>query len=163
MFITILLSFIVLTRFYAPPSQEVLGVMSTIHVPSPSLVQKKVLPSPTPTSLPTFTPTPTPTSPPAIPTIITNFETYFEQFASQYGVDKELMKQIARCESGFNPESRNGTYGGMFQFAESTWVTTRSEMGKDTNTDLRFSAQDAIETAAFKIGRHGAGAWSGCL
>jgi len=77
-------------------------------------------------------------------------------------MDKELLKKIALCESGFNSNAGNGDYQGMFQFAASSWIGTRSEMGADTNTDLRNNAQEAIKTAAFKISRGGVNAWPSC-
>jgi hypothetical protein len=129
---------------------------STPPLPTPT-------PTPTPTILPTEAPIPTaaPTAVPASPD--SPYESLFDQYSAQYGADKEVMKRIARCESGYNPTSRNGIYGGMFQFAESTWTSTRNQMGMDASLDLRFSAEEAIRSAAFKIGNGGVGAWSGCL
>jgi hypothetical protein len=77
-------------------------------------------------------------------------------------VDNNLLKRIAACESGFNSNAENGDYQGMFQFAASSWTTTRQAMGADINTDLRKNAGEAIKTAAFKIARNGAGAWPSC-
>ncbi len=103
---------------------------------------------------PTHTPTPMPPS---------DFENYFDQYSNQYGVDKELLKKIAYCESGGNPGAHSGPYGGMFQFSESTWIATRSDMGADTNVNLRFGAKESIETAAFKISKGGEKAWLNCI
>jgi hypothetical protein len=50
----------------------------------------------------------------------------------------------------------------MYQFSKETWMNTRSQMGQDNNPDLRFNAEEAIKTAAFKISRGGAGAWAVC-
>lgn len=111
-----------------------------------------IIPSHKPT--PTHTPTPIP---------ISEFENYFDEFSNQYGVDKELLKKIAYCESGGHPGANSGPYGGMYQFSESTWITTRSNMGADTNPDLRFGAKESIETAAFKISRGGEKAWLNCI
>jgi hypothetical protein len=72
------------------------------------------------------------------------------------------MKKIAQCESGMRPEATNGPYGGMFQFVSSTWISNRKAMGKDPNPALRYNAAEAIETAAFKMGRDGYGAWPAC-
>ncbi len=129
--------------------------------PTPSLTPTPTV-TPTPTPTPTVTPTPTPSPTPTLfPS--TSFEQYFDEFSSQYQVSKELLKKIAFCESGINPASVNGLYGGMYQFTVETWQATRALMGADTNPDLRFGAKEAIETAAFKISRGGHNAWKNCL
>lgn len=121
-------------------------------------------PSATPTPLPTSIPSPSPTILPQ-PTIavVTDTESLFTQFADEYHVDKEMLKKIARCESGFNTNSNNsGMYLGMFQFAAQTWISTRASMGLDTNTDLRMNAEEAIRTAAYKIANGGINSWPNC-
>lgn len=72
------------------------------------------------------------------------------------------MKKIAYCESGGHPGASNGPYGGMFQYTVQTWEATRRLMGADTNPDLRYGAQEAIETTAFKLSRGGDAAWEHC-
>ncbi len=105
---------------------------------------------------PTKAPTPTITAP-------ADLETLFTKFADTYHIDKEILKKIARCESGFNATSNNsGIYLGMFQFGEQTWISTRAAMGLDTNPDLRTNPEEAINTAAFKISRGGIAAWPNC-
>lgn len=165
---TFFVSLIIISQVHAR-SQEIVQAMP--FIPTPTLT---ITPSPTPTLTPTPTSTPTPTATPtptstptptptATPMPPTSFEEYFEQFSSQYGADKDLMKKIAYCESGAHPGAANGDYGGMFQFSTETWISTRNQMGLDSNPDLRFGAREAIETAAFKISRGGQNAWSGCL
>lgn len=89
-------------------------------------------------------------------------EIIIEKWAGEYGVNPEIMKKIARCESGFASGAINGTYGGIFQFSETTWVSTRTAMGEDANLELRFDAQEAVKTAAWKMARDGTGAWKNC-
>lgn len=88
----------------------------------------------------------------------------FEKYASEYGVSSTVLKHIAKCESHFNPAalSKNGLYGGMFQYSAPTWSSTRKAMGLDENPELRFNAEEAIRTSAFKIGNGGIGAWPTC-
>ncbi|MFC1711258.1 transglycosylase family protein [Patescibacteria group bacterium] len=86
----------------------------------------------------------------------------FDKYCAQYGVSKEVMKKIAKCESGFRPEAVNGPYAGMYQFVTSTWVSNRNTMGLDPDPNLRFNAEEAIKTTAFKIARDGTGAWPVC-
>lgn len=92
----------------------------------------------------------------------TDHEVLFEKYSNEYKVSKEFLKRIAKCESGFNPEARNGGYGGMYQFASSTWASTRLRMGLSTDTSYRFNSEEAIKTAAFKISTDGPSAWPTC-
>lgn len=87
---------------------------------------------------------------------------WFKKYADLYGLDENLLKKIAGCESGFNPGSNSGLYGGMFQFAQDTWISTRNAMGVDSNPDLRFNGEEAIKTAAFKIAHGGKDSWPVC-
>lgn len=125
-------------------------------------------PTSTPTPLPTATPTPLPTdtpTPTATPTpIVTSgdLETLFSKYAGEQSVDKELLKKIARCESGFNSEASFMDYLGMFQFSPDSWIATRHMMNADPNPDLRKNPEEAIKTAAFKIAHGGQNAWPNC-
>lgn len=128
-------------------------------------------PTPTYTPTPTFTPTPTPTNSPTptstlIPTQAplapVDLDALFDSWGGHYGVDKELLRKIAYCESHFNAHATNGPYGGMYQFHPNTWQSTRTAMNLDPNPDLRFDAEESIKTAAFKISRGGVGAWPNC-
>ncbi len=167
--VTTFIVFLIIISNVHARSQEIVRAMP--FIPTPTFT---ITPSPTPTSTPTPTLTPTPTNTPTptatptptntpTPLPASDFEALFDQFSSQYGVDKDKLKRIAYCESGGHPGANNGEYGGMFQFSIGTWQGTRSQMGMDTNPDLRFGARESIETAAFKISRGGENAWSGCL
>ena len=91
-------------------------------------------------------------------------EQFFEQYASEYGISSETLKIIAKCESNFNAQivSKNGLYAGLYQYSAATWKSTRKQMGLEENPDLRFDAQEAIRTSAFKISRGGISAWPTC-
>ncbi len=86
------------------------------------------------------------------------------KYAAQYGAEADMMIAIARCESGFNENaiSPSGAYKGMFQFVTSTWQSNRRAMGEDESPALMFDAEEAIKTAAFKMGRDGYNAWPVC-
>lgn len=142
-------------------------------IPTPAILAASL--SPTPTSLPSATPTqpPPPTLiPTAIPSatptpqptiaVVSDTESLFSRFSDEYHVDKELLKRVARCESGFNPQAENGPYRGMFQFLGQTWTTVRTTMGLDSNPDLRTNAEEAIRTAAYMFSHGQAYAWAGC-
>lgn len=147
---------------------------------TPTPAQPTVTPLPTHTPTPTATPTPLPTATPIPPTstpvpptntptpqptiaVVSDLESLFTRFGDEYHVDRELLKKIARCESGFNSDAVNGPYVGMYQFMEQTWISNRSAMGIDSNPELRRSAEESIRTAAFMIGRGQQNAWANCL
>lgn len=126
-------------------------------------------PSPTPTPVPTETPSPLPTEAPiTTPTSQPVFapgelEILLSKYADEYRVDKELLKRIAACESGFNTGSKSGIYAGMFQFAEGTWLAARTRMGQDSNLKLRTNAEESVKTAAFMVESGQQEAWHNCL
>jgi hypothetical protein len=89
-------------------------------------------------------------------------EKSIEKYANQFGVSADVMKRIAYCESGFRPGATNGPYAGIYQFLTSTWISNRRAMGLDTNPALRYDAEEAAKTAAFKMAKDGFGAWPVC-
>src|SRR3989344_1856462 len=150
---------------------DVLGMDAVIPTPTVTPV-----PSTTPTPLPSMTPTPIPTKTPK-PTIIpTPFPTIIpqpaytsqqineliERFAVQYNVDPNVIRHIAICESGFNPSAVNGPYAGLFQFKGKTWSNSRIQMGEDSQPDLRFNAEEAIQTGAYLISQGKFYLWPNC-
>lgn len=156
---------------YVPPT------LTLTPSPSPRISPKEALPTQivenkntdteiTPTSSPLITAIPTPsqevTPTPTIPAP-TEIDSFFDKYSAEYNIDKELLKKIARCESGFNPVAENGEYKGMFQFASSSWSSARSQLGMDPNPDLRTNAEEAIRTASFMISKGQQNAWRNCL
>lgn len=109
--------------------------------------------TPTPTPVPTITPT---------PISLSSLENLFTKYSGSESISRELLRKIAVCESGLNPAARNGIYGGLFQFSESSWISTRRKMNMDTNPNLRFDLEQSIRTAAFKMALDGPGAWPNC-
>jgi soluble lytic murein transglycosylase-like protein len=85
-----------------------------------------------------------------------------ERFAGQYAVDVNVLRHIAVCESGFNPSAVNGLYAGLYQFNVTTWKNGRVLMGEDTNPDLRFNAEESIQTAAYLISQGKRYLWPNC-
>lgn len=86
------------------------------------------------------------------------------KYASQYGANAEVMIAIARCESDLNADavSPSGAYKGIYQFETSTWRSNRRKMGLSDDPALMFDLEEAIKTAAFKMGSDGYGAWPVC-
>lgn len=135
----------------------------------PVVIKEYTKPSPTSQPVlstaipsPTVAPTAIPPTTAAIPAPA-DLETLFAKYSGEFAVDVGILKKIAKCESGFNPNANNsGMYLGMFQFGAQTWSANRARMGLDTNPDLRTNAEEAIRTAAYVISRGGIGAWPNC-
>jgi len=143
----------------------------TTGKPTPTIVITQAPTGIPPTDTPTPTPIPTaqPTEEPATnetPTPVeeVDLESLFTQFSNEYSVDKDLLRRIAACESGFRADAMGagGVYVGMYQFSENTWISNRQAMGHDSNPELRKNAGESIRTAAFMISRGGQGAWPNC-
>ena len=126
----------------------------------PSVIGYTVI---TETPVPSVTPRPTSTMTPTPNRISAgDLEAFFTKYAGKESVDRELLKKIAVCESGFNPAARNGIYGGLFQFSENSWQNLRRIMNLNTDPKLRFNAEEAVKTAAYKLALNGRAAWPNC-
>jgi len=112
----------------------------------------------------TLTPTPTKVPKPPRPTSAPSMEVnaLIERFSAQYSVDPNVMRHLAICESGFNSSAINGAYVGLFQFGTVTWKNLRKEIGEDTNINLRFSAEESAQTAAYALALGERGIWPNC-
>lgn len=86
----------------------------------------------------------------------------YEKYGAMYGIDPVMLQKIASCESGERANAVNGPYAGMFQFVAATWSSNRRAMGEDPDPALRYNAEEAVKTAAFKMSRDGYGAWPSC-
>lgn len=141
---------------------KVLG--SSIHftpIPSPS-ASATPLPTPSASPSPTRSPTPTPTSLP-LPTFTSaQINGFIDDYSGKYGLDPNVVRHLALCESGFNPNAVNGQYVGLFQFAVTTWTNLRKELAKDTNINLRRSADESVQTAAYALSKGKIGIWPHC-
>jgi len=129
-------------------------------------------PTATPTPSPTPTPTPTPTPrPTAIPTPTPKPQPEFsseqiyhmiDKYSAEKGVNPNVIRHLAVCESGFNPEARYHIYGGLFQYAPATWKSFRKIMGLNTDPDLRFNAEEAIKTTVYIVSLGRLYHWPNC-
>lgn len=147
----------------AKPKKEVLSV-SVTPTPVPTVTPT---PTPSPTPMPTKAPTPrptkTPTPVPAPAFTSEQINGFIDRFAAQYSVSSDVLGHIALCESGFNPGASNAGYAGLFQFGVVTWKNIRKEMGEDINPDLRFNAEEAVQTAAYAVSKDKGGLWPNCF
>lgn len=157
------------------------SVFSPLPTPTPTPqtplfppVDISIFNSPTPTPVPTFTPTPSPTPSPTpipptstpVPTPIrasqSDLDRWFEQYSREYHIDRMQLFSLAACESMLRTNAVNGPYAGLYQFASSSWSSTRITMGRDPDPSLRFNPEESIRTAAYKISVSGYGSWPAC-
>ena len=148
------------TQRIADPSAS--ADFSPPPLPSPTparIATQSVAGGPTPRPKPTPKPTPTPEV-----TKYSSEEIYhlIDDLSGQLGVDPNVIRHIAVCESGFNPLSVNGKYAGLFQFDALTWRTNRQSLHLDANPALRLDAQEAIHTAVYLVSIRGGSAWPNC-
>jgi len=136
---------------------------SPTSTPRPTLSEPDASPSRRPTSTLTPTFTPTPTTPPPPPATSEQIQGFIERFAGQYGVDANVLRYIGVCESGLNPLAVNGPYAGIYQFSSSAWINNRKLLGEDTNPDLRFNAEESVQTAAYLLSVGKGYLWPNCL
>jgi hypothetical protein len=126
-------------------------------VPTQSPIPTEV---PSPTPIPTRKPTPAPTITPATSEEVNGF---IDRFAGQYGVDPNVIRYMALCESGFRSNAVSGAYVGLFQFGPITWQNIRAEIGEDTNINLRYSAEESVQTASYAFSKGKGKIWPNCI
>ena len=139
------------------PQENVLAEATSSITPSPSIAPTDTpIASPKPTAKAEKTPVPQPTF------SSQQINEFIDRFAGQYGVDPNVIRHIALCESGFRPNAKNYIYTGLFQFSPVTWQNIRKEMGEDTNIDLRANAEEAVQTTTYAVSKGKRGIWPNC-
>lgn len=175
LFLTYSLIIVIFAVFYSLSKQTKTILISPIAGKQVKALGKKITPTltltPTPTITPdpkprpTFEPTLTPANTPTpAPVIVApaDLENLFVKYSSEYSIDKNLLVKIANCESGLNPNATNRDYAGLYQFAEPLWTRTRQLTGQNTDSNLRFNAEESIRTAAFMISQGHLNIWPTC-
>jgi hypothetical protein len=74
-----------------------------------------------------------------------------EYLRIQAGSNAEVLETLIRCESGWQTEikNKNSSATGLGQFINSTWIWTRTEMGRDPNLELRKDPYEMIDTLIY--------------
>ena len=147
-------------QIYRSETEVLSATFEVTLTPSPT-PRPTNTPIPIPTSIPTPSPSPTPIPQPLFTQ--EQIHSFMERFAGQYGVDVNVLRHIAVCESGFNQYAINGPYAGLFQFGKSAWTNNRTIMGEDNNPDLRLNAEEATQTTAYLISIGKGHLWPNCI
>ena len=92
--------------------EKILGAAAPTATAVPTIIPTATptptpLPTPTPKPKPTPTIKPTPTPKPQPKYTSEQIYGFTERFGGQYGVDPNVLRHVALCESGFRPEARN--------------------------------------------------------
>ena len=138
--------------------------------PVPSLSPS---PSPSPSPIPSPNPIPSPAgqshlggvspSPTPVPVSSQQINEYINKYAGEYGVDPNVLRHIAVCESGFDPTIEHLSYVGLYQFGPMTWKTKRMEMGRDPDDALRWDVEEQVVTAAWIVKMGYTNIWPNCV
>lgn len=148
------------------PQEKVLSIeTASMATPVPTSVPTPTLsPTPTPTPEPTSKPSPKPTPTPVPQPKVSSqqINELIDRFSAQYSVDPNVIRYIAICESGFNPSVKKLSYAGLFQFGPATWQNIRKRMGEEADIDLRFNAEEAVQTAAYAVSIGRSAIWPNC-
>lgn len=85
-------------------------------------------------------------------------EELIKHYAGVYGVNEQLALNIAKCESGLNPEAKNpySSAKGVYQFIDGTWAWYSTKFEFTGNV---LSAKDNVELAMKVMGKHGTNDW----
>ncbi len=139
-------------------NDETLLLSATSSTPIPTLIPS-IIPTiaQNPAKTPTQTPTPLPT---LMPEAVHGF---IDRFSAQYGVDPNVLRHIAVCESGFNSYAVNGKYVGLFQFSVNTWKSNRIKMGEDEDPNLRLNPEESAQTASYMVSIGRGDIWPNCF
>jgi hypothetical protein len=148
---------------FSPTKPAILGT-STQHYVLPTNTPTPTPIPPTPTSSPTPKPTIKPTPTPKPQPKFTSEQIYnmVNQYSNAAHVSPDVIRHIAICESGFNPNAKNYIYGGLFQFAPGVWKSFRKQMGANPDPDLIYNAEEAIKTTVYIVSQGGLHNWPNC-
>jgi hypothetical protein len=84
-----------------------------------------------------------------------SIDSIINHYAAEYNVNADEMRCTIKNESGFRKEAKNGTStaSGLGQYVVRTWKHWRKQMGQSTDPDLRFDAEESIETMAWAFSK----------
>ena len=94
--------------------------------------------------------------PRTLETASTSPQDLIRHYSLLYGIDEQLALNIVKCESNFEryAKNKNSSASGYFQFINSTWRETMTEMGYATSTD-KFDEKLSIEAGVWLLSQKG--------
>jgi len=77
------------------------------------------------------------------------------KWADYYGVDKDLAVRIAHAESGLDCKVQNkrSSAGGLFQFINSTFLSTQKRLGKRPDISRKFDCDENAELGIYLLSK----------
>lgn len=84
---------------------------------------------------------------------------YIALFAQKYGLNEQMMLDVAKCESGLNQLARgdSGVAVGIYQFHRGTWDMFSKELGEKLDID---SVHDQAKLASWSFAHGKERHWS---
>src|SRR5262245_19809670 len=84
------------------------------------------------------------------------------KWAAYYKVDKYLAIRIAHAESGLNckVQNENSSAGGLFQFVNSTFVSTQKRLGKRPDISKKLDCDENAELGIYLLSKGELYHWS---
>jgi len=151
--------FVLASTASAIPSASPSAVGASVEMVSATSSASLAIPS----GVVTLKLSPTKVIPTPSPAASKEINEYIDRFSSQFGIDPNVLRYVAICESGFRSNATNGKYAGLFQFDTTTWSNIRKEIGENPDERLRLSAEEAVQTAAYAISKGKERLWPNCI
>lgn len=89
-------------------------------------------------------------------------EKLVDRKADEYGVSRQLLHAIVRCESGYRSDAKNpnSTATGYGQWLESSWMGYVNKRGLDWTVDDRLDGEKNLDMTAYVISIGGLRNWT---
>lgn len=84
------------------------------------------------------------------------------EIAKADGVDLNLVLRIVKAESGYSCtiKNKNSSATGLFQFINSTWISTQKRMGRDTDLALKKDCRLNAEAGIYLLSKGELSHWN---
>lgn len=88
-------------------------------------------------------------------------EALIDQFAAQYHVSAPTMRNIIRCESGYNQKAKNrrSSAAGFAQFLDGTWKSALRSLGYNLAIS-QYDGEKNLEALAYVLSTQGTRPWN---
>ena len=86
---------------------------------------------------------------------------YFTEEAKRLDINVDFADCLITKESQWNPEAKNpiSSAGGLFQFIDSTWISTVDRMNKNWSLEDKYDAYKNIEAGLWLLKHDGPSHW----
>jgi soluble lytic murein transglycosylase-like protein len=91
----------------------------------------------------------------SVPVVPLSATEIIHKWADHYGVDKDLAVRIARAESGLDckVQNKNSSAGGLFQFINSTFLSTQKRLGKPQDISRKYDCDENAQLGIYLLSK----------